>query len=140
MAALPPEKIAVSEDYSSQDEVTKEKELSEGLTKEVLDNTEIITAQGNIITKDGLILNTKAHYDDLNGRNHIFSDPEVAKYYVDLYEKAHYESRHVFDPTLTWTKEEERVVIRKLDWRGKKLPLTYIPTVANVFVTIFGTL
>jgi hypothetical protein len=39
MAALLPEKIAVSEDYSSQDETAKEKELSEGLTKEVLDKT-----------------------------------------------------------------------------------------------------
>jgi MFS transporter, ACS family, DAL5 transporter family protein len=116
MSALMPEKVAVSEDFQSTS--SNEKNLHEGLTKEVLDNTEVITAAGNIITKDGLVLNTKAHYTNLNGSDHIFADPEVAAYYVKVYEKAHYECRHVFDPTLTWTKEEEKKIVRKLDWRG----------------------
>jgi hypothetical protein len=45
-----------------------------------------------------------------------FSDPDVADYYVALYEKSQYECRHVFDPTLEWSKEEERKLVRKLDW------------------------
>jgi hypothetical protein len=88
MAALAPEKVAVSEDFAS--DSSKEKNLVEGLTKEILDDTQVITAQGNIITKDGLVLNTKARYDNLNGADHVFSDPEVAAYYVDVYEKATY--------------------------------------------------
>ncbi|BAE57542.1 major facilitator superfamily domain-containing protein [Aspergillus flavus] len=46
-----------------------------------------------------------------------FADPEVAERYALIYEKAQYECRHVFDPTLTWTPEEERALVRKLDWR-----------------------
>ncbi|KAF8857527.1 hypothetical protein BDZ45DRAFT_744340 [Acephala macrosclerotiorum] len=71
MAALLPEKIAVSEDYSS--DSSEKKHYTEGLSKEVLDNTQIITAHGNIITKDGLVLNTKAHYTDLKAQ--IMSPP-----------------------------------------------------------------
>lgn len=115
-----PEKIPVSVDFQSAS--SDEKNLHEGLTREVLDNTEIITAAGNIITKDGFVLNTKAHYDNFNGTGHIFSDPEVAAYYVKLYEKSQYECRHVFDQTLTWTKEEEKLIVRKLDWRGGCFP------------------
>ncbi|KAB8072768.1 major facilitator superfamily domain-containing protein [Aspergillus leporis] len=49
--------------------------------------------------------------------NNPFADPEVAERYAMIYEKAQYECRHVFDPTLTWTSEEEKVLVRKLDWR-----------------------
>ncbi|KAB8220730.1 major facilitator superfamily domain-containing protein [Aspergillus novoparasiticus] len=49
--------------------------------------------------------------------NNPFADPEVAERYALIYEKAQYECRHVFDPTLTWTPEEERALVRKLDWR-----------------------
>ncbi|KAL1861339.1 hypothetical protein VTK73DRAFT_7140 [Phialemonium thermophilum] len=46
-----------------------------------------------------------------------FADPSAAEYWRDLYEKSQYECRHVFDPEFTWTKEEERQLVRKLDWR-----------------------
>lgn len=46
-----------------------------------------------------------------------FSDPETAAYYSSLYEKAQYECRHVFDPNLEWSREEEKKLIQKLDWR-----------------------
>ncbi|KAJ5450721.1 uncharacterized protein N7458_007170 [Penicillium daleae] len=46
-----------------------------------------------------------------------FLDPEVAEYWRGVYEKAQYECRDVFDPTLTWSEEEERALVRKLDWR-----------------------
>src|SRR4051812_39469439 len=46
-----------------------------------------------------------------------FLDPEVAEYWTTAYEKSQYECRHVFDPTFTWTEEEERRLVRRLDWR-----------------------
>lgn len=45
-----------------------------------------------------------------------FADPSVAEYYATVYEKSQYECRHVFDPTLQWSPEEERKLVRKLDW------------------------
>ncbi|KAL2002439.1 hypothetical protein VTN02DRAFT_6780 [Thermoascus thermophilus] len=47
--------------------------------------------------------------------DNIFADPEVAAHYAQLYEKAQYECRHVFDPSLEWTPQEERRLVRKLD-------------------------
>lgn len=46
--------------------------------------------------------------------NHIFSDPKVAEYWREVYEKATYEGRHRFDPTLTWTAAEEKRLKRKV--------------------------
>ena len=46
-----------------------------------------------------------------------FLDPKVAEHYRQIYEDAKYECRHVFDPSLEWTAEEEKNVVRKLDWR-----------------------
>jgi hypothetical protein len=46
-----------------------------------------------------------------------FLDPDVAAHWRQAYENAEYECRHVFDPTLTWTEEEEKRVIRKIDFR-----------------------
>ncbi|KAG7291041.1 hypothetical protein NEMBOFW57_001051 [Staphylotrichum longicolle] len=46
-----------------------------------------------------------------------FLDADVAAHWKQVYEEAQYECRHVFDATLTWTEEEEKRIIRKLDWR-----------------------
>ena len=46
-----------------------------------------------------------------------FNTPENIAHWKQVYEDASYECRHVFDPTLTWTEEEEKKIIRKLDWR-----------------------
>jgi len=46
-----------------------------------------------------------------------FADPAAAEHWRLVYDKSQYESRHVFDPTLTWTEEEEKKIVRKLDWR-----------------------
>lgn len=54
-----------------------------------------------------------------DGNNHHpnpFEDPVVAARWKGVYEKAEYEARHVFDENLTWSKEEERKLVRKLDW------------------------
>lgn len=46
-----------------------------------------------------------------------FKDPAVAEYYTALYERVQYESRLAFDPEFEWEPEEERKLLRKLDWR-----------------------
>ena len=45
-----------------------------------------------------------------------FLDPKVADRYRKIYEDAKYECRHVFDPSFEWTADEERRIVRKLDW------------------------
>lgn len=50
-------------------------------------------------------------------RKNPFLDPDVAEHWAIVYEKSQYECRHVFDPTFTWTEEEERKLVRRLDWR-----------------------
>ncbi|RFU27524.1 hypothetical protein B7463_g8811, partial [Scytalidium lignicola] len=82
----------------------------------ILKDAELITSKGNVITKDGVVISTQE--SDASLSTNIFTDPEVKAYYVGVYEKAKYECRHVFDADLTWTQEEERKLIRKLDWRG----------------------
>ncbi|QEU59208.1 hypothetical protein KDRO_B04740 [Kluyveromyces lactis] len=54
--------------------------------------------------------------DSLDSDN-PFSDPLVAEYYRALYEESKYESRSAFDPAFTWTKEEEKKLIWKLNFR-----------------------
>ncbi|OKL61498.1 hypothetical protein UA08_03330 [Talaromyces atroroseus] len=64
--------------------------------------------------------NESAEYDDdddNSNKGNPFLDPDVAEYWRFTYEKSQYECRHVFDPTLTWSEEEEKRIIRKLDWR-----------------------
>lgn len=46
-----------------------------------------------------------------------FRDPVVAKYYGNLYEETKYESRGAFDPDFEWTAEEDKQIIKKLDYR-----------------------
>ncbi|KUJ19005.1 MFS general substrate transporter [Mollisia scopiformis] len=45
-----------------------------------------------------------------------FLDQEVAQHWAEVYEKSKYEGRHVFEPTMTWEKDEEKKLVRKLDW------------------------
>lgn len=83
---------------------------------DLIQNADLITAKGNVVTKDGTVVGVNR--DDKVFGEHIFQDPEVAEHYRIVYEKAQYECRHVFDPELTWTEEEEKRLVRKLDWRG----------------------
>ncbi|KAL6872207.1 major facilitator superfamily transporter [Trichoderma longibrachiatum] len=50
-------------------------------------------------------------------KDHPFSDPAMAAHWRGVYEKANYENRHRFDPEFTWTAEEERRLVRKIDLR-----------------------
>jgi len=55
--------------------------------------------------------------DGVQLKENPFLDPDVAAHWAAIYEKSQYECRHVFDPTFTWTKEEEKKLVRRLDWR-----------------------
>lgn len=52
-----------------------------------------------------------------SSNNHIFSDPLVADRWRRIYDAAKYENRHRFDPSYTWTSQEEQKLVRKIDWR-----------------------
>jgi hypothetical protein len=110
---LPSEDIADNSSSRSQSEKGVGDHV---IPKALLQDAELITKSGNIVTKDGGVISTQE--SDASLATNIFADPEVKAYYVALYEKSKYECRHVFDADLTWTKEEEKALVRKLDWRG----------------------
>jgi hypothetical protein len=82
-------------------------------------NAEVITAKGNVISKDHTLVSTVD--SDASLSTNVFADPEVRDYYIKLYEDCKYECRHAFDADATWTEEEERRVVRRLDWHGRLL-------------------
>ena len=49
--------------------------------------------------------------------NNPFANPDVAVYWKRVYDEAHYECRHILNPKITWTEEEEKALVRKLDWK-----------------------
>jgi hypothetical protein len=85
-----------------------------GTPQALTHDAKLITAKGNVITKEGVVISSQE--SDASLSTNIFADPEVRAYYVDVYEKAQYECRHVFDADLNWTPEEEKKIVRKLDW------------------------
>jgi hypothetical protein len=52
-----------------------------------------------------------------SSEDHVFSKANVATYWRGVYERAGYENRHRFDPHYVWTAEEEKKLVRKIDWR-----------------------
>lgn len=59
-------------------------------------------------------------YSDEDGRALIdnpFLDPDVAAHWAQVYENCEYESRHLFDPTFTYTAREDRNATWKVDFR-----------------------
>jgi hypothetical protein len=46
-----------------------------------------------------------------------FEDPNVAEHWKQVYEASRYECREEYDPKFTWTAEEEKRLVRKLDVR-----------------------
>lgn len=83
----------------------------------ILKDAELVTKGGHVVTKDGVLIT--AVEDDSDDYVNPFADPELKAYYVDLYDKSQYECRHVFDAELTWTPQEEKKLVRKLDWHGE---------------------
>ncbi|KAK4185064.1 major facilitator superfamily domain-containing protein [Podospora australis] len=88
------------------------------LEKRPAETTSSITAPDSASSSTGGKVESESVDDvDLVGKN-PFLNPAVASHWKQVYEDAQYECRHVFDPTLTWTEEEEKVVIRRLDFRA----------------------
>lgn len=82
----------------------------------------VLSKQGSIAKSETNVAYESQHGsgsddDDLSLDKNPFLDPQVAERWVATYEEAHYECRHVFDPTITWSEEEEKKIIRKLDFR-----------------------
>ncbi|KAL4780016.1 major facilitator superfamily domain-containing protein [Aspergillus varians] len=88
------------------------------VTQRLLDGRESSSytdLQSSRASKDGSRVETLETDEGFTSQN-PFADPEVAERYALIYEKAQYECRHVFEPALMWTREEERAIVRKVDW------------------------
>ncbi|TEY70373.1 hypothetical protein BOTCAL_0105g00150 [Botryotinia calthae] len=72
-----------------------------------------------IPVKDSAFVSTASDSDEDGSAfaKNLFLDPDVRDHWTAVYEKSQYECRHAFDPNLTWTEEEERRLVRRLDWR-----------------------
>ena len=71
---------------------------------------------------DSEIQNVTPEYGSYH--HHVFASPPVAEHWRQVYEKAHYEGRHRFDPLFTWTADEEKRVRRKVSDTEQKLRKT----------------
>jgi hypothetical protein len=71
------------------------------------------------LSKDGtnVYASSISDVESIALRKNPFLDADVATHWSTIYEKSRYECRHVFDPAFTWTDEEERKLVRRLDWR-----------------------
>lgn len=81
---------------------------------------EAITTFGDPVPVKNAILVSTTFDSDEDGSvfaKNPFLDPDVTEHWTSVYDKVQYECRHVFDPNITWTEEEERRLVRKLDWR-----------------------
>ena len=96
------------------DSPQKQEKIDEGLQ---YDETTTFNA-GPVPKKDAYVSAPSDSDEDGEAfRKNPFLDPDVAEHWSTVYEKADYECRHVFDPSFTWTEEEERKLVRRLDWR-----------------------
>ncbi|AOA60372.1 Putative allantoate permease [Komagataella phaffii] len=75
---------------------------------------------GDSTEKNPVLVDTKRiedyETDSSESLHHVFAEPAVADYYRKVYEESEYECRELFDPELTWTKQEEKKILRKNDW------------------------
>ncbi|KAH7179484.1 major facilitator superfamily domain-containing protein [Fusarium flagelliforme] len=79
-------------------------------------------SQGRDTTTKLVDVKDQSHVDSGNESaassiEHPFSDPEIADRWRKVYEKAEYENRHRFDPSFTWTDQEEKKLVRRIDFR-----------------------
>ncbi|AGO13530.1 AaceriACL203Cp [[Ashbya] aceris (nom. inval.)] len=71
-------------------------------------------------SKEAFLKNEVESSDAELGSSHgenPFADPVVADYYRKLYQEADYECRNAFDPEFQWSKEEEKQLVRRLDYK-----------------------
>jgi len=104
-------------------EVTNSSHSASSLEEKTVNNGvqfEEETTFSDPIPKEGLFASAGSVVDsDEDGEALIknpFLDPDVAEHWTTVYEKSQYESRHAFDPAFTWTAEEEKKLVRRLDW------------------------
>lgn len=80
-----------------------------------------MASKSDLPLKYDTFLSSSTESDDeqtiLSERKNPFENSDVAEHWRLTYEKSQYECRHVFDPSLTWSTEEEKRLIRKIDWR-----------------------
>lgn len=77
------------------------------------------TVPSSTFEKDGIeVTAPEVSESDASGSSNPFSDPTVAAHFAELYEKSKYECRHEFDPSFSWTPQEERKLVWKLDWHA----------------------
>ncbi|KAK6198066.1 putative allantoate permease [Scheffersomyces amazonensis] len=88
--------------HSVVEEVVSPKVTESKDEKKALDSTDIESTTSSISTNDS---------------NNPFLDPVVAEHYRSVYENAKYECRGAFDPHFVWEPEEEKRILRKLDFR-----------------------
>ena len=55
-----------------------------------------------------------ANIEEVGLEDSVFDDPNLAEYYKP---REDYEGFHRFDPRAVWTAQEEKVLVRKIDWR-----------------------
>lgn len=67
--------------------------------------------------KEQIIFKDVETISQTSNESNPFVDPKLRKYYTDLYEKTNYECRGAFDPDFEWTPEEEKKIVRYLDFR-----------------------
>ena len=80
-----------------------------------LDGKDLSTATHQDATSTGSSGDEERAANDLGSDGeHAFSDPKVAEYWRGVYENAKYECRHRFDPSATWTPEEEKKLRRRV--------------------------
>lgn len=117
-------------DDSDRTSVSSEGKLDTVIPGNLLDGAQIVTKGGNLVTKDGVVVSTQQ--TDASLSTNVFADPEIRDFYVKMYEKAKYECRHVFDADLTWTAEEEKKLIRKVDWRSTICFYSLLVSISNL--------
>ncbi|APA07020.1 hypothetical protein SS1G_04294 [Sclerotinia sclerotiorum 1980 UF-70] len=86
---------------------------------ETLQYEEVTTFGDSLPTKNATFVSATSDSDEDGSAfaKNPFLDPDVADHWTRIYEKSQYECRHVFDPNFSWTEEEERRLVRRLDWR-----------------------
>lgn len=110
MASNPESKSA----KATADSAQRQEKADEGLQFD-----EATTFSADPVPKSGAFVSTASDSDEDGDafKKNPFLDLDVAEHWSTVYEKAEYECRHVFDPSFTWTEEEEKKLVRRLDWR-----------------------
>ncbi|KAH6672136.1 major facilitator superfamily transporter-like protein [Halenospora varia] len=75
-----------------------------------------VTAFSDPTPKDRDLTGSESDEDGELFKKNPFLDPDVADHWRSVYEKSEYECRNAFDPTFTWSEEEEKKLVRRLDW------------------------